>query len=220
MKEKVIFLADIDGDIDDVLAIEYLHNLGRLEAVVLDGKTRNPERESGLKEKGVKFLDSIPRDTKTIFCGGALTLVAELLRGPNELDLLVMNGFFAGMNLVPAEHILPKFKNLYECRSYNPGLDPAAAEEVMRRNIKTLLVSKNVCHHPDNIAGKWHREKFDCRPDKKLHDVLMVKEGLNFIDDEESLCYYMPVDIVRGHGDKWAARLNGESNILITVGKK
>ena len=55
--EKIIYVAELDADIDDIIAAEYLYRQGVLKGVVLDPP---PKEEIGikrlniLKSKGVK----------------------------------------------------------------------------------------------------------------------------------------------------------------------
>lgn len=210
---KVTYVADIQGDIDDLIAIEYLHQTGRLHSVVLDGHSDSIEREKYLESLGIKFTDEI--ETPIIFCGGALTKIKQYHKRGGQVDLVVLNGFFAGANLVPEEDILPKFKGRITCPSYNPNLDPAAALYVVQ-NLPVLAVSKNVCHHPDNVINKWHGAH-NCKPTKKLHDLLMVKEGLNYLDGRPMLCEYKEVEIYRAGWD-WGA-VESPGNVKISIRK-
>ena len=215
MSKQVCFVADIAGDVDDLVAIEYLHNLGRLHSVVLDGKTRCAERESFLFYSGIRTESSIK--VPNILCGGAFTPIVKYLDSGGKIDNLILNGFFAGSNIVPKQHILPKFSNMLACPSYNPNLDVDSALKLVSYG-NFVAVSKNVCHHPDNVTGKWHG-KHNCKPTKKLHDLLMAKEGLNIIDGKDTLCEYMPVSIYRDNF-KWGAMENPCSNIKISIYKK
>ncbi len=211
---KITYVADIGDDIDDIIAIEHLNKTGRLGSVVLDGFSRDPEREKYIESLGVKIESEIT--TPIIFCGGAFTKIADYHKAGGQINLVVLNGFFAGANLVPEEHILDKFKGRITCRSYNPGLDFGAAEYVAA-NCPILAVSKNVCHHPDNVINKWH-ENYNCKPTKKLHDLLMVKEGLNYLDKAPMLCEYKEVRIFR-EGIQWGAEESSGSNVRICIYK-
>jgi len=145
---KYIFVADIDGDIDDIIAIEYLHRNDLLDCVVLDGQSRNDSLENYVSNLPARFSYEIPLDTKILFCGGALTKISKFIDDGGELDWLIMNGGFAGDNIVPADKQLTKFKGKTHVRTYNFNLDVVAARNVLSTNkIKNIvLVSKNVCH--------------------------------------------------------------------------
>lgn len=99
MKNKIVFVADIADDIDDLIAIEYLAVNGYLRCLVLDGKSRSDDREKALVDMGVEIVNDIPEDTEIIFCGGALTKIADFVED-NKIELLVANGGFAGTNVV------------------------------------------------------------------------------------------------------------------------
>lgn len=200
MKQKVTFVADIGGDIDDIIAIDFLHRAGRLDYVVLDGYSRDKQREELLISKGIKIQDKISCCSRFIFCGGAFTKIAEFLEC-HQVNLLVANGFFAGSNIVPSEHVLEKFRGQEWCRSYNPGLDMNSAfDSICSPNLlESLIVSKNVCHHEENVFGGWHKDpwlqSYNLKKGKKLHDLLMIKEGLKHLDDEEKEIEYDYVTI-------------------------
>ena len=227
MENKIVFVADIADDIDDVIAIEYLVSVGMLKCVVLDGKSRDLVREEELKKIGVTFETEIPKDTKILFCGGALTKISEFIDN-NKIDLLVANGGFAGKNIVKSENILIKFKNKEKIRTYNFNLDiDAALNVISSKNISNIiLVSKNVCHSEYNCINRIHNDnflsKYNLDGGKRLHDLLMVKEGINFILNNEMNCEYLNVDCIceRKTPDNmslWGSELNKNSNIKISV---
>lgn len=207
---KVQYLADISGDIDDVIAIEFLHKLNLLDSVVLDGKSSDRDRINYLYQCGISLVDDI--SSKVLFCGGAFTKVADCLRAGHKFDLLVVNGFFAGLSFNQSE-ALAKFKGLRTCRSYNPGLDIESADYLVSCGAPFVAVSKDVCHHEDNVTNKWHNNH-SCKPTKKLHDLLMVKEGLRILYDQPTMFNYSPVSIFR-EGDKWGSAYNSSSPIKI-----
>jgi len=219
--DKIVYIADIGGDIDDLVAIKYLNSIGALGSVVLDGASQDNERKLILERDGIEVLNEIPKGTDIVFCGGAFTKIAKYLQN-NKLDLIVANGFFAGCNIVPPEHVLDKFKNLAQCVSYNPNQDYKSALEVVRSGVDMLIVAKNVCHHPDNTIDNWHDPKsvkIKIPARKKLHDLLMVKEGINFIKNRSTFCVYESVNIYmnKGNAITWRAEPDKESNILISL---
>ena len=110
MEKEIVYIADLDQDVDDVVAAHYLHNEGVLKCVVCDPY---PMTEDGLKRKdileslGVQVLKKMPPVAKYVFVGGALTLVADYIK-MHHIDWLVMNGGFVGTNIASFE--LDKFK--------------------------------------------------------------------------------------------------------------
>lgn len=64
--KKITYLCDIDQDVDDIIAVEYLHSLGYLKDVVLDPFPVTVEglsRVETLKQLGVIILDKINEDS-------------------------------------------------------------------------------------------------------------------------------------------------------------
>lgn len=227
MKKEIVFVADIADDIDDVIAIEYLANIGLLKCVVLDGKSRDIKRENELEKIGVIFEIEIPNDTKILFCGGALNKISEFVKN-NKIDLLVANGGFAGTNIVKKENVLDKFKNKEKIRTYNFNMDiDATLNVISSENIKNIiLVSKNVCHSELNCIDKIHNDnflkKYNLHKGKRLHDLLMVKEGVNYILGNKTNCEYLNITPIcdRKVPDNmtlWGSELNDKSNIKISI---
>tara|TARA_Y100000310_G_scaffold307018_1_gene348734 strand:- start:27823 stop:28593 length:771 start_codon:yes stop_codon:yes gene_type:complete len=228
---KIIYVADIEEDIDDMVAAEFLHVTprGYLDGVVLDRDTKDSKRVKELLDMGVKFFDEIPEGTSTIYCGGAVTKIAKYLEN-NELKLLVINGGFAGTNLVKPEDELGKFRGKKYVRTYNFNCDVDSALAVLNSpNVEQIyLVSKNVCHDKRNTTGNVHYnkenktnnsgkhihfgtflQKYNLSPTKCLHDLLMVKEAVTLRsgEPENLLCEYMPVRCIHRN-----ERVYGNSN--------
>lgn len=227
MKNKIVFVADIADDIDDLIAIEYLAVNGYLRCLVLDGKSRSDEREKILVDMGVEIVNDIPEDTEIIFCGGALTKIANFVES-NSIVLLVANGGFAGTNVVHMSNVLDKFRDKTNIRTYNFNMDVDSTLRVLKSPHigEIVLVSKNVCHNDINTRGKLHKDvfldKYDLRDTKCLHDLLMVKEGINYLKGNDMICGYKNVmpTYKRDGDDKmtlWGSALVPDSHIKITV---
>lgn len=235
MNFKIVYVCDIDEDIDDKIAVEYLFRQKLLHCVVLD-RPSNSSRIKELKELGVIFEEDIPLNSDYIFCGGALTKVSQYLKSTNtKVKLFVCNGGFAGSNIVDDKNQLEKFKNKTHIRTYNFNCDVISAKDVLSSNKieKILLVSKNVCHDTRNTYGKFHKDEFlgnyKLRENKCLHDLLMVKEGISYINNTNMVCGYMNVDCEHKSiqpyerkisYDGWGSIPNPNSHIKISIGIK
>ena len=200
MQKDIVYIAELDQDVDDVVAAEYLNNLNVLWCVVLDPipKTKEGiERKQSLIDKGIEVLTKIPPDAKKVFVGGALTAVASFILN-HKIEYLVMNGGFVGNNLV--KNPLEKFKNKKECRTFNFNCDIQATDKVLKsQNIdKIMLIGKNVCHDRRNTpSGIWKDElelfeKYNVSNTKLQHDMLACREGLvelGYLNDTSYLEY-------------------------------
>lgn len=198
--EKIIYIADLDQDIDDIIAIEYLHKNNVLQCVVLDPypiETIGFQRISILKDMGIDVLKKMPSKAKYVFVGGALTLISNFIYN-HKIDYLIMNGGFVGNNLMT--NPLKKFKNKKECRTYNFNCDVQAVDKVLKSNNieNIMLVGKNVCHNKLNTpSGIWKNEqelfnKYNINDTKLQHDLLACREGLvelGFLNEEPFLEY-------------------------------
>lgn len=189
MEKEVVYIAELDADVDDVIAAEYLHRKRVLQEVVCDPLPKTKEgnkRKKQLEKIGVKVSDKMPPAAKYVFVGGALTELSRYLIN-HKIDCLVMNGGFVGCNIV--DHPLEKFKGKRTIRTFNFNSDVKAADAVLKsRNIgRIILVGKNVCHSEKNtLNGIWAKErelleKYHSKPVKRQHDMLACREGLILI---------------------------------------
>ena len=79
MEKEVVYVAELDSDVDDVVAAHYLFNEGVLKCVVCDPYPRTPEglaRKGKLEALGIDVVKKMPPVAKYVFVGGALTAVA------------------------------------------------------------------------------------------------------------------------------------------------
>lgn len=192
MDKEVVYVAELDADVDDVVAAHYLYNEGVLKCVVCDPLPKTIEgikRREMLESLGIQVLKKMPPVAKYVFVGGALTVVADYIR-THHIDLLVMNGGFVGSNISVNE--LPKFKGKQVVRTFNFNCDVNSTDYILKsgenRIGKIVLVGKNVCHDSRNTRnGIWSNEKYKdlfdtyhVREDKRQHDMLACHEGLAF----------------------------------------
>ncbi len=204
IEREVVYIAELDADVDDVIAAEYLNQKGALKEVVCDPFPKTPEgidRKEQLQKIGIKVSGKMPSIAKYVFVGGALTELSRYLIN-HKIECLVMNGGFVGCNIV--KNPLDKFKNKQVIRTFNFNCDVNAADTVLKsRNIENvILVGKNVCHSEKNtLLGVWNDEKrllekYHSKPGKRQHDMLACREGLIMLGmlDEES---YLGYKIVR-----------------------
>ena len=196
----IVYIAELDQDVDDVIAAEYLYKKKALRCVVLDPIPKERagiDRKNELIKMGILVTSRIPEDTTRIFSGGALTRVAGFIKD-HKLEYLIMNGGFVGYNL--ADDILDKFKNKRECRTFNFNCDVEATDRVLKSpNIENIiLIGKNVCHNRRNTpAGIWSAEselfkKYGVSDTKLQHDMLACHEGLvelGYIKEDSYLLY-------------------------------
>lgn len=186
IEREVVYIAELDADVDDVIAAEYLHNKGVLKEVVCDPLPKTPEgkdRKEQLEKLDIKVSNKMPPIAKYVFVGGALTELARYLIN-HKVECLVMNGGFVGSNIV--KNPLDKFKDKQVIRTFNFNCDVNAADSVLKsRNIENIiLVGKNVCHSEKNtLLGIWSNEKemlekYKAKPGKRQHDMLACREGL------------------------------------------
>ena len=225
-EKKIVYLAELDGDVDDVVAVEYLHNNYVLKCVVCDPKPSTDigrNREQNLKSLGIEVYYDIPEETDIIFCGGALTNLSKFIEN-HKISTLVMNGGFVGDNIVPKKDRLKKFDGKETIKTFNFNCDVESTDKVLRSPTekigKIILVGKNVCHSEKNTANDiWNDEEYDflfskykVRKNKLLHDMLMCHEGLCLLNiiDEEPYCEFEEVypynEGLNGNRTKWGSQ--------------
>lgn len=187
---KIIYIAELDQDVDDYIAAIYLKQKEVLAGIVCDPapvEKDGIERLNNLKELGIRFYEKIPEDTKYVVVGGALTIVADYL-SHNTLDYLFIQGGFVGKNIIDSKISLPKFKNKTFVRTFNFNVDVKSTEQVLKSSsVKQIsLIGKNVCHSNKNTSnGIWSNtelkllfDEYHINPCKRMHDLLACHEAI------------------------------------------
>ena len=228
---NIVYLAELDGDIDDIIAAEYLYNNNVLKSIVCDpipNTNIGKMRENELKKLGIEINYQIPEDTDIVFCGGALTLLAKFIEN-HKISTLVMNGGFVGDNIVPKIDVLEKFVGKKTMRTFNFNYDVESTDKVLRSSKEKIgeiiLVGKNVCHSKKNTSeGIWNYVEYDylfskykIRKEKCLHDLLMCHEGLCLLNllDEKPYCIFEEVypfnNGLDGEMTNWGSQRNNNN---------
>lgn len=136
------------------------------------------------------------RDT-TIFCGGSLKTLSEILKKFPYIHFeACIQGGFAGKKIVGEENTLKKFKNRNEVPTWNLNLDIESTEYVLSaENLTSRFVSKNICHgswislsgvsnvdcHFNNVLRSYLKSSFKNK--KCMHDLLAAMTLFNNIVD-------------------------------------
>ena len=233
MNKEVVYIAELDADVDDVIAAEYLHNKGVLKCVVLDPIPKTDigrQRVLDLQEVGITVLKKMPPVVKFVFVGGALSVVSSYIIN-HHIEALVMNGGFVGNNIVNQNDQLDKFKGKRTIRTFNFNCDVTAADRVLRSNSnqigKVILIGKNVCHSIKNTElGFWKDKefadlfkKYHVKPGKRQHDMLACHEGLVllglineklFVDEYSNVKPYNTG--LRGSNTEWGSTVVSDSS--------
>eukprot|EP00697_Spironema_sp_BW2_P001916 gnl/Spiro4/12571_TR6650_c0_g1_i1.p1 gnl/Spiro4/12571_TR6650_c0_g1~~gnl/Spiro4/12571_TR6650_c0_g1_i1.p1 ORF type:complete len:301 (+),score=-42.59 gnl/Spiro4/12571_TR6650_c0_g1_i1:2154-3056(+) len=163
-----------------------------------------------------------------IVSGAGLSCVARYLTKHNgELDEVVIQGGFAGDNVVPEEYRLEKFKGKITCPTFNLNADVGPAKLIAStQQIKTkVFVSKNVCHgviYDNEMHERIKPFRHDNRGLELMVDGMefylnQKKHGKAFHDPlaacvaiNRKVCKYAEVEVYREKGE-WGSR-NTERN--------
>jgi hypothetical protein len=235
--DKIVYIADLDQDVDDVVAVEYLHNLNLLDYVVLDPapiEEIGHQRLAMLHTVGVQVKEHLESRNANVFCGGQLTEIAKCVMAGGTIDNLVLQGGFVGANIVPNDKQLKKFKNKETVRTFNFNCDVAATDYVLKTTetqIGTIYcIGKNVCHSDINSdrvlwrAKKYRNifEKYNVREGKLQHDMLACHEGIALLGlgDEVGVttpfCAYLTVRPfnmgLNGNKTVWGSKPENDSS--------
>jgi pyrimidine-specific ribonucleoside hydrolase len=169
----------------------------------------------------------------TIVCGASLGNIANFLDLDVKLNTIVVQGGFAGDNIMPPELVLPKFKGKITCPTFNLGGDMPAALKVLASDkiSKRYFVSKNVCHgviydqemhdfmtpHKDkNIGLALLYNGMDRYLNKKssgkaFHDPLAACVAI-----DKSVCRFEEVELYKDKGE-WGSRRSDNLNAFISI---
>ncbi len=168
-----------------------------------------------------------------IVCGASLGNLNDYANRYVVIPEVVIQGGFAGDNVVPPELVLPKFKGKITCPTFNLNGNIQAAKDVIASSkiLKKTFVSKNVCHgivydqemherikpHRHNNPGlellvKGMEFYLANKPDgKAFHDPLAACVAIS-----SDCCEFKEVEIYREKGE-WGSRLKEGTNTFISI---
>ena len=206
------------GGRDQVGIVKHVLNLLGRSGVPVGAGTpkKNAPHVSGFHYKWLGHIDPADADgpaaevmvkalkyeASTLLTGAALTNVHQAFKLDRTAFVQkwwTCQGGFAGDNVVPPEHRLPKFTGRITCPTYNLGGDRTAAETLINCGLFSQIrfVSKNVCHgiiydrtmhdripwdaHPGLDLLKQGMETYfkDHSDGKALHDVIAAALAIN-----------------------------------------
>lgn len=189
----------------------------------------------GQVDSGAKVLSEAlaKYSNLTILCGGPLKNIGALIREFDPIiPRIVVQGGFAGSNIVPEELILEKFKGKQYCPTFNLNGDPKSAQFLLSnpKAESRIFVSKNVCHGVI-YNQKFHQEMkqyvgcnsgFDLmfagmekylqdHEQKAFHDPLAACVAI-----DQTVCPLVSVNLHRRNGE-WGSVVNEFPNALISI---
>lgn len=169
----------------------------------------------------------------TIVCGASLGNIGALLDRDIVISRLVVQGGFAGDNVMPPDLILEKFKGKITCPTFNLNGDVKSALKVLSSDkiIERIFVSKNVCHgviydqemHKFMQQYKNRNIGLDLLIDgmdfylkrkpngKAFHDPLAACVAIN-----KDVCKFESVELYREKGE-WGSRQSDTPNVKISI---
>jgi len=171
----------------------------------------------------------------TIVCGAALGNIGALLRKNEDavISKIVVQGGFAGDNIMPPELVLEKFKGKITCPTFNLNGDVESALKVLSSDkiLQRIFVSKNVCHgvvydtamHDFMVNHKGKNLGLDLLIDgmsfylkkkpggKAFHDPLAACVAIN-----KDVCKFESVELYR-HKGEWGSRRSETPNAEISI---
>jgi|ERR1700722_5680759 len=168
-----------------------------------------------------QFPDSI------ILTGGPLGNIKKAIEDYQiKLDAIVLQGGFAGDNVVAAEDRLEKFAGKITCPTFNFNGNVPAAQLVLAYDgfKKRYLVSKNVCHGVLYDA-ELHKKFAGHQTIKRLMDVYLDRHPAGkLLHDplaaccavDNSICSFKEVEMFRERGE-WGCKEKTGTNTFISV---
>ncbi len=168
-----------------------------------------------------------------IFTGAALTNIKLFFDKYPQVTIydMVIQGGFAGDNVVALEDRLDKFKGKITCETFNLNGNPKAAEFILNSSniARKTLISKNVCH---GVSYKQEQhEQLEKIKDKHIALQLMFKTMSKYLEKNEDKkfhdplaasqiiqenCLFKPVRLYRERG-KWGSVEDPNSSTRISV---
>lgn len=168
-----------------------------------------------------------------IVCGASLGNLSAYSQRYVMIPEVVIQGGFAGDNIVPSELVLDKFRGRVTCPTFNLNGDVSAALQILssEKIRRRIFVSKNVCHgvvydaamhefmlphindNPGlNLMIKGMEQYLKKTPTgKAFHDPLAACVAI-----DPSICEFKEVELYREKGE-WGSRYSEKPNALISI---
>ena len=167
-----------------------------------------------------------------IVCGAPLGNIGRLLDRDVFIQKIVVQGGFAGDNIMPENLILDKFKGKTTCPTFNLNGDKISALKLLNSNKiqNKFFVSKNVCHgvcydivmhefiksHCNNLGLKMIFDGMSKYLNKKsngklFHDPLAACIAIN-----PDICIFEKVELYNSKGE-WGSRISDKLNCQISI---
>ena len=168
----------------------------------------------------------------TVVCGASLGNVGALIDRDVQLAKIVIQGGFAGDNIVPPELVLEKFKGKITCPTFNLNGDVPSALKILssKKISQRTFVSKNVCHgvvydkqmhefmlpykneNPGlNLMINGMSVYLNKRDGKAFHDPLAACVAI-----DPTICKFELVELYREKGE-WGSRRSETPNAQISI---
>lgn len=191
-----------------------------------------PEQPDGV---GADILEQSIRKYPdlTVVCGAALGNIGALLDRDVVLSKIVVQGGFAGDNVMPPELVLEKFRGKITCPTFNLNGDVNSAKKVLASDkiLQRYFVSKNVCHGVvyDNKMHTFMQQYKNAnrglqllvdgmdkylqnkQSGKAFHDPLAACAAIDL-----DVCSFREVELYRQKGE-WGSRFSEQPNCFISV---
>jgi inosine-uridine nucleoside N-ribohydrolase len=167
-----------------------------------------------------------------IVCGASLGNLWAYAQRYVVIPEVVIQGGFAGDNIVPPELVLEKFKGKITCPTFNLNGDVQAALNILKSEkiLKRTFVSKNVCHgvvydqamHEYMLPRRNNNPGLSLMVDGMSH-YLKKHTGKAFHDPlaacvaiDPSICQFETVELYREKGE-WGSRRSETPNAQISI---
>lgn len=167
-----------------------------------------------------------------IVCGASLGNLSAYSQRYVVIQEAVIQGGFAGDNIVPPELVLEKFKGKITCPTFNLNGDVKAAIQVLQSPniVQRTFVSKNVCHGVvyDQAMHEYMLPRRNNNPGLNLmvegmSHYLKRHTGKAFHDPlaacvaiDPSICTFETVELYREKGE-WGSRRSETPNARISI---
>lgn len=186
-----------------------------------------PQAKDILKDALEKYPDV------TIVCGAPLGNLGALIDVEGiKINKVVIQGGFAGDNVMEPWKILEKFKGRITCPTFNLNGDVKSSLKILDTDKidKKYFVSKNICHGVvyDKDLHEWCKKYqgkskgldlliegmeyyLSYKSGKIFHDPLAACAAIN-----EQVCVFTPVVLFREKGE-WGSKISNSSNTFIST---
>lgn len=229
--KKIVYIADLNNNVDDIIAIDYLNSLGLLKEVVLDPMPKGyvgMQRYKILNSLKVNISTYLPKHNEVVINTSGFEALSKAIKDGCIIGTLISKGGFVGSNVITIDKQQKafKFQEVLKVTNFNTNVDDVDCilKTTDKQIYKIVLFGENVTSDERNTKEVLWRnnnyvDKYTVSELQKLKSLLICREALVLCGLGDVSVPWCTYEIVKpynkglcGVNTKWGSSLVNRTN--------